>query len=283
MWWLTLAVLANDGGMVLKQPSAAVYDSATDTVLVSNCNGPPWLKDNNGFITEFASDGGVLTGRWVKGGDSKTTLHAPKGLAVIEGRVWVADVDTVRVFDRKTHAPLQEVKVLGASSIEGVAAFGSRLYVVDSGWRPLPDGGVEPTGTDGLYAIETRAAKPVLKTLVKSRGLQHPRAVAVWAGTLYVASSTAPLLFSFDLAGRVRNTGLALPATASGGLFIKDSELFLFTTSGVMRGTLGSDGWQSMSREVAAPGLMGVDEAGARAWLPSTSRDELLEVTWSPN
>ncbi len=280
MWWLVLAVIANDGGVLLNGPSAAVYDPATDSVLVSNVNGPPWLRDNNGFITEIASDGGVLSARWVKGGDAKVTLHAPRGLAVIEGRLFVADIDTVRVFDRKTHAPVQEVKVLGASSIEGLVAFGSRLYLVDSGWRALADGGVEATGTDGLYAIETRAAKPVLKTLAKSRGLQHPRGLAVTPTTLYVTSSTEPVMFTFDLAGHVRSTGTSLPYVASGGLFVKETELFVFTTAGVLRGKIAGDEWQSVSGEVASPGLMGVDEAGSRAWLPSVSRGELTEVTW---
>ena len=276
MWWLVLAVIANDGGVLLNGPSAAVYDPATDSVLVSNVNGPPWLKDNNGFITEIASDGGVLSARWAKGGDAKVTLHAPKGLAVIDGRLYVADIDTVRVFDRKTHAPLQEVKVLGASSVEGLVAFGSRLYLVDSGWRALADGGSEATGTDGL------SAKPVLKTLVKSRGLLHPRGIAVARGTLYVTSSTEPVMFSFDLAGHVRSTGIALPYVASGGLFVKETELFVFTTTGLLRGKIGSDEWQSLSGEVASPGLIGVHEARSRAWLPSSSLGALTEVTWLP-
>jgi len=278
MQWLALMLTfaapasALDGG-VLHQPWAALVDG--ETVLVSNLNGSALARDGNGFITEFASDGGVLAPRW-----GALVMNAPKGLALVEGKLYVADLDVVRVIDRKAGAALGEVKVLGGSSIEGLAAYGSRLYLVDSGLRLGADGGVEQSGTDGVYAIETRGPKPVLKTLVKSRALRNPRSIAVNANGLYVASSTAPLLFAFDLTGRPRGEPLELPHVITGGIVIKESELWVSTTIGLLRGRLSGESWWPVSRRPGG-GAMALDEPGSRLWVPMPSLDALLEVPWS--
>jgi hypothetical protein len=285
-WFAAVLMLASQGwaadGGLFHEPSAVCVDPATDVVFVSNVNGGPFAKDNNGYVSEFFSDGGVLAAKWVAGGDPQVTLHAPTGVAVVDGRVYVADLDTVRVFDRKTRAPLGEVKVLGGSSVQGLVALGSRLYLVDSGLRLALDGGVEATGTDGLYAIETRGSKPVLKTLVKSRSLRHPRALALTASTIWVASQDVPTLFAFDLAGHPKGEPVLLPCIASGGLVIIENDVWLGSSQGVLHGRLGRDEWQSVSGDLGTPGLMSLDAFGARLWVPSTSRNALIEVPWAP-
>ena len=256
---------ADDGGFVLREPWGAAFDATTGTMVVTNVAGAAWARDGFGFVTEFASDGGVLASKWVSG------LNAPKGIAVIEGRVYVADLDTLKIFDRRTAAAAGEVKVLGASSIEGLAAFGSRLYLTDSGLHAV-DGGTEKTGTDGVYALETRSTKPLLKTLVKSRGLRNPRSVFVNANGLYVASSTAPLLFTFDLTGRLNGEPVELPHIVTGGVIVRDKQVWLATSHGVLRGTLGGDEWSLVSSSHSGPAAMAFDEANGRLWLPLSAR-----------
>ena len=92
-----------------------LYDAETDTYLVSNINGAPLDKDNNGYITELSPDGKVVNAKLVEGGKGKVTLHAPKGSALKDGVLYVADIDTVRLFDRKTGAPKGEVAIKGAT------------------------------------------------------------------------------------------------------------------------------------------------------------------------
>lgn len=270
---LTFAAPARalDAG-VLREPWAVLLEG--DSRFVSCVNGAALVRDGNGYITEFASDGGVLAAKW--GG---AVLNAPKGLAVIEGRLYVADLDVVRVFDRKTGALVGEVKVLGGSSIEGLAAYGSRLYLIDSGLRMAPDAGLERTGTDGLYAIETRGPKPVLKTLFKSRSLGNPRGVAVNANGLYVASSSSALLFAFDFTGRLKGEPLELPHFVTGGVVVKENEVWVSTNEGVLRGTLTGENWWPVTRVACAAGSMALDEPTGRLWVPAG--DGVFEVPWS--
>jgi DNA-binding beta-propeller fold protein YncE len=70
-------------------PESALYDPATDLIYVANVNGPPGDKDGNGFISTVGTDGAIRKLDWVAG------LHAPKGMAVVNGKLYVADVDTL--------------------------------------------------------------------------------------------------------------------------------------------------------------------------------------------
>ena len=78
------AVTFTDG---LSTPESVLYDADTDSYLVSNINGAPLAKDNNGFIAELSPDGKVINSKLIEGGKKKVTLHAPKGTALASGSV----------------------------------------------------------------------------------------------------------------------------------------------------------------------------------------------------
>ncbi len=138
----------------LSTPESVLYDDANDVYIVSNINGKPLDADNNGYIAKLSPDGKVATAKWIEGGKNKVTLNAPKGLAIIADTLYVADLDTVRMFDRKTGAPTGEVKVPGATFLNDLAATtDGRVLVSDSGLKASAKG-FDPTGTDAVYAID---------------------------------------------------------------------------------------------------------------------------------
>lgn len=110
-------------------PESVLYDAETDTYLVSNINGAPLDKDNNGYIAELSPDGKTVNAKLIEGGKNKVTLNAPKGSALVGGVLYVADIDTVRMFDRKTGAPKGEIALKGATFANDVAGG------PDWGWR----------------------------------------------------------------------------------------------------------------------------------------------------
>src|SRR5947209_10734902 len=97
-------------------PESVLYDSAQDIYFVSNINGSPTAKDNNGFISRVRPDGAVENLKFIEGGRNGVILNAPKGLALQGDTLWVADIDAVRAFNAKTGAPLDSVSLskLGA-------------------------------------------------------------------------------------------------------------------------------------------------------------------------
>jgi len=77
----------------LSNPESVVYDPASEALYVSNVNGAADAKDGNGFISRVSPSGEMLELNWVAG------LDAPKGLALYNGRLYVADIDSLVEID----------------------------------------------------------------------------------------------------------------------------------------------------------------------------------------
>ncbi|HVH47531.1 MAG TPA: hypothetical protein VM925_34585, partial [Labilithrix sp.] len=144
------AVAWKDAG--LSTPESVLYDDAADVYLVSNIDGKPTEADGKGFIAKLSPDGTVATLKWIEGGKNKVTLNAPKGMAFSGDHLYVADLDTVRIFDRKTGAPVGDVKIAGATFLNDITVGADgRVLVSDSGFKAGAKG-FDSTGTDAVYA-----------------------------------------------------------------------------------------------------------------------------------
>src|SRR5690606_17814694 len=73
---------------------SALYDAGTDVIYVSNGNTKSGEKDNDGFISVINPDGTVRDLKWVEGG-----LDAPKGMALLQGKLYVTDIDAIKIID----------------------------------------------------------------------------------------------------------------------------------------------------------------------------------------
>jgi sugar lactone lactonase YvrE len=91
-------------------PESVVHDPRQDWYLVSNVGaGNPAALDGNGFISKVSPGGSVLDLTWIQNGVQGVTLNGPKGVALHGEALYVADIDTLRVFDRRTGAPRRNV------------------------------------------------------------------------------------------------------------------------------------------------------------------------------
>src|SRR2546422_4662122 len=87
-------------------PESVLHDPVQDIYFVSNINGGPTTKDNNGFISRGRPDGAVENLKFIEGGRAGVTLSAPKGLAVTGETLWEAGIDRIRALSARTGAPL---------------------------------------------------------------------------------------------------------------------------------------------------------------------------------
>ncbi len=137
-------------------PESVLDDSAQDIYFVSNINGSPLTKDNNGFISRLRPDGAIEVLKFIEGGRGGVTLNAPKGLAVLGDTLWVADIDVVRAFNARTGAPVDSVKLdsLGAVFLNDIAiAPNGAIYITDTGIRFDDVGNVLHPGPDRIFRV----------------------------------------------------------------------------------------------------------------------------------
>ena len=95
----------------LRSPYSFVNDPIEKSYFISNVNGEPETADNNGFITKLNLHGKLLNLKFIEGGKDDVTLHAPKGMALVEHVLYVADLDTLRGFDTTTGKPVMALTI----------------------------------------------------------------------------------------------------------------------------------------------------------------------------
>ena len=111
--------------------------------LVANINGGPSDKDGNGFISRISPEGEVIALKWIDGAAESVTpftLNAPKGMALTGDRLFVADIDVVRVFDRERGDWLDEVCFRLYANAIGGTVIASALKVDGQDVGPIYEG-----------------------------------------------------------------------------------------------------------------------------------------------
>lgn len=122
---------------------STLYDPAADVIYASNGNTKAGEKDNDGFISILNTDGTVKTLKWVEG-----NLHAPKGMALLNGKLYVTDIDEIKIIDVSSATIEKSVPVDSAVFLNDLATDGQQLYFSDT-----RAGKIYSMKTDGSYTV----------------------------------------------------------------------------------------------------------------------------------
>ncbi|XXX72344.1 SMP-30/gluconolactonase/LRE family protein [Sorangium sp. So ce134] len=248
------------------KPESVLYDADNDRYLVSNINGNPDARDNNGFISVLSPDGQVTNLKWIEGGKNKVKLDAPTGSAIAKGVLYVADFTTVRMFDLKTGAPKGEIAIPGTTLLNDVAAApDGKVYVSDSGFKIGATGNLEATSSDAMYVIEQGKAK----ALAKTTDLRMPNGLAWTDKGLVVCASGAPEVFRLDEKGAKRDVTTTAPGGRLDGVISVGDSLLVTShdASAVLRGKLGGT-FEVAIPEQKTPADIGYDTKRGRVLVP---------------
>lgn len=249
-------------------PESAVHDPTQDVYFVSNINGSPAQKDDNGFISKI-SPSGEITLKFIDGADATVELDAPKGLVVAGGVLYVTDIDRVRMFDAKTGAPRGEIVIPGATFVNDIAAGpDGSLYVTDSGLKP----DFSASGTDAVFKITNGA----LRKLTTEKDLGHPNGVLPDAGGTWVVTFGSGELYWVSDKGK-RESAQKVAGQNDGVVRLKDGRLCVssWETSSVHCGS-PSGTFIEVVTGVATPADIGYDEGRNRLLIPLFSKDEVI-------
>jgi len=266
-------VILSDIG--LSTPESVLHDTEADVYLVSNIAGSPLGKDDNGFITRLSPAGKVLAGKWIDGAADDVQLNAPKGSAIVGERLYVADIDVVRIFDRRTGKQAPDVAVKGATFLNDICA-GERLdiYVTDSGLKA----GFKPSGTDAVYRVDRKGRVTVV---ARTPELGRPNGIVMHGGSMRVVTFGSGEVYRLGQDGArddvIKSAAGNLDGVvvdANGGLLISS-----WQASAVLAG--GPSGpFEARFTDLEAPADIGLDPRRNRLLVPLFKRDAiaLLEL-----
>ncbi|QKI90053.1 SMP-30/gluconolactonase/LRE family protein [Thiomicrorhabdus xiamenensis] len=245
-------------------PESVEYSVKTDRYYVANINGSPFGKDNNGFISLLNPQGEVEQLKWVEGGKHGVVLNAPKGMVAIGNRLYVADIDRVRIFSLPEGKPLLEIPVPDASFLNGVTpASQGGVWVTDSGVKE----GFKPNGKDAIYHISPQGE---LTTLVKDMDLGRPNGILEKNDELLMVTIGSGEVHHFDLKGKLLRSE-KMPFNRLDGLIedVTGKVIFSSWTAKAVLQWQDGEAPKALFENMQSPADLGLDSQRNRVLIPS--------------
>lgn len=198
---------------VLTTCESVLHDESKDVLYVSNINGAPDGKDGNGFISIVSLDGQVTEASWVTG------LDAPKGMGLLDGKLYVADIDRVHEIDTESGQIANSYTVDGAVFLNDIAVDNGKVYISDSrggSLYVLENGQISQFMTDlpgpnGLYPENGKLVvafwnEKTLNTLdvsskeitKRTEGIENPDGIEAITNNEYLVSSWNGMIHHID-------------------------------------------------------------------------------------
>ena len=120
----------------LSGPESVRYDPDQDVWFVSNWDGDGEARDANGFVSRVSAETGQVETLRFAQGTAEHPLHAPRGMFLVGDTLWVADIDGVHGFDRRSGEPVAFVDLTSFEPgflNDVVQGPDGALYLTDTG------------------------------------------------------------------------------------------------------------------------------------------------------
>ena len=111
---------------LLRTPESVLYDGERDIIYVANVNMNPWEKDGNGFISRLDPDGNIIDLHWIDG------LNGPKGMGILDGSLFVADIDEVVEIDIASAEIKNRYPVAGTPTLNDITIGNGSVFISGS-------------------------------------------------------------------------------------------------------------------------------------------------------
>jgi hypothetical protein len=252
----------------LQGPESARYDRDLDVWFVSNINGQPLGKDNNGYISRLRPDGAPYTVKFIEGGKKGVTLNAPKGLVISGDTLWVADIDVARAFNKRTGALIANVSTQGKARFLNGATVGpdGAVYMTDTGVLFGPKGNVSHPGPDQVFRITKGGARAVLT----SPKLEGPNGITWDPGQrrFVIVSFLGKGIYGWKPGDKdVESIGTG-PGQQDGVVFLPDGRLLVTSWADSSLFVLEKGQAQRVAAQIPSPADIDVEPKDSRVAVP---------------
>ncbi|HUG27416.1 MAG TPA: SMP-30/gluconolactonase/LRE family protein [Gemmatimonadales bacterium] len=242
-------------------PESVLWDAEQQVWFVSNINGGPTDRDDNGFISRLTADGTIDSLHWVSGGRGGVTLNAPKGMAIVGDLLWVTDIDALRAFDRRSGALMASMEFGDqAKFLNDITADpDGALYITDTGIAIGPEGMTRP-GPDRIFKV----VDGMMEVIAEGAHLEAPNGIAWDAANnrLIMVPFASAALYTLSPDGRAGSLGTGLGGH-DGVEILADGRIIVSSWEGGSVFAVGVDNAENtvLISGLDAPADIGLDRA----------------------
>jgi sugar lactone lactonase YvrE len=202
------------------------YDADRDLYVAINAGMPQDVVPNDGYVALVNPDGTAHTLKWIGVNRNGLTLNHPLGSDIINGLLYVVDIDTVRWFDMKTGEPRGSIPVQGVTRMNDLEV--------------APDGTIYATQTGTMDSASWRVYKITPKgeasILISGAPLNLPNGIGLDAkGNVVVVNIGSNDVLTFSPDGKLLATEQAVDAGNDGLVIVPDGTKYV---SSVRQGTV---------------------------------------------
>ena len=143
----------------LKNPESVAYAPKQNVLFVSNLNGKPTEKDQNGFLSKVSpSNGNISELNWVTG------LNAPKGLAISNNnsKLYVSDITDLVEIDIDNGKIMKRFNAPGSAFLNDVVSDNQgNIYVSDTITNTIYK--LDANNNNNIVFTRSLVTKPTIK------------------------------------------------------------------------------------------------------------------------
>ena len=194
------------------------YDEARDLYVAVNAGIAQNVIPNDGYISLINPDGSAHTLKWIGVDRNGLTLNHPLGSDIINGLLYVADINVVRWFDMETGEPR------GSVTVEDAQRFND-IEVAEDGTIWATQTGTEESGTWRVYRIGPDGDASVV---VEGAPLARPNGVAFDPdGNIVVVNINDNAVLTFSPDGELVKTEHAVDGGNDGLVILDDGTKYV--------------------------------------------------------
>lgn len=247
---------------VYKTPESFIVDESTGFYYVSNVNGSPSGKDDNGFIIKLDKNLEITDKLFISGEANEYELNAPKGMGIYEKVLYVTDIDTVRAFSTETGELIKEISIENAS-------FLNDLTIGDAGNIYVSD-----TNKGIIHKIDKELNISKVADISSPNGLRYHK-----DGFLYVVTWTGAKIFKLSLDGKIEELNIGGELSNLDGIDIDDNGDIYFSdfTKGVIyKYNFTNKELVTVIEDLQTPADISLDKKNQLILIPLFSGDDIL-------
>lgn len=244
----------------LRVPEAVRYDPDLDVYFISNINGNPSQRDNNGYVVRVHADSLNAVTVLAEGGKRGINLNAPKGLAIQGDTLFVTDINMLRRFHKRTGEYLGAVSLreYNATFLNDIAIGPDGVYITDTGIQFDEQGNMTHPGENRVYKVNGLRVTIVLR----GDSLMNPNGIAWDAknARFILAPFGGPNLQAWNPGTEVTTNLVAGPGGYDGVEVLGNGNILVSSwTDSTVHVVHGGSHIMPLVRNVASPADIGVD------------------------